>query len=201
VIFTRRKLTDSPLIELPDETVCPQRRRLLCGIAGGAVALAAPSLSHAAKISGKQRALSFVHTHTGEEMSLIYKVGERFVPQSLVSVAHLMRDFRSGDVHPIDPQLLDTLWQVQRNLKSSKPFEIISAYRSPKTNTMLRKRSAHTGVAEKSMHLTGQAVDIRLLGSSLSDVRDAAKELKRGGVGYYSESDFVHVDTGRVRYW
>lgn len=196
MIFTRRSKTD-----VQEESVCPQRRRLLCGMAGGAVALAAPGLAHATKLSSKQRALSFVHTHTGEEMSLIYKVGDRFVPQSLVSVAHLMRDFRNGDTHPIDPHLLDVLWQMQRNLKNTQSFEIISAYRSPQTNMMLRERSVHSGVAEKSMHLTGQAIDIRLPGSALSDVRDAAKELKRGGVGYYAASDFVHVDTGRVRYW
>jgi uncharacterized protein YcbK (DUF882 family) len=112
-----------------------------------------------------------------------------------------MRDFRSGDVHPIDPSLLDVLWQTQANLKSAAPFEIISAYRSPQTNTMLRGRSSHTGVAKNSMHLTGQAVDIRLPGVALADVRDAALDLKRGGVGYYADSGFVHLDTGRVRRW
>jgi len=198
MLFTRKTLIDLP----EDEHICAQRRRLLRGMVGGVAALAAPGLANAARVvPSKQRSLSFVHTHTGEEVSLVYKVGERFLPRSMASIAHLMRDFRSGDVHPIDPQLLDVLWKVQHNLKNSNPFEIISAYRSPKTNMMLRNRSTHSGVAEKSMHLTGQAIDIRLPGSALSDVRDAAKELKRGGVGYYSGSDFVHVDTGRVRAW
>jgi uncharacterized protein YcbK (DUF882 family) len=197
MLFTRRAPAADGM-----EQPCPQRRRLLQGLAGGAVLLAAPSLSHATTLAkGKQRALSFIHTHTGEEMSLVYKVGDNFIKRSMVSIAHLMRDFRSGDVHPIDPQLLDVLWQMQRNLKNTRPFEIISAYRSPATNEMLRHRSANTGVAKQSMHLTGQAIDIRLPGSALSDVRDAAKELKRGGVGYYAQSDFVHVDTGKVRYW
>lgn len=197
MLFTRRAPAADGM-----EQPCPQRRRLLQGLAGGAVLLAAPSLSNATALAkGKQRALSFIHTHTGEEMSLVYKVGDNFIKRSMVSIAHLMRDFRSGDVHPIDPQLLDVLWQMQRNLKNTRPFEIISAYRSPATNEMLRHRSANTGVAKQSMHLTGQAIDIRLPGSALSEVRDAAKELKRGGVGYYAQSDFVHVDTGKVRYW
>jgi len=197
MLFTRKTSLD-----LPDgEYVCSQRRRLLRGMAGGAAALAVPGFANAKRLPSSQRSLSFIHTHTGEEMSLVYKMGDHFLPRSMASIAHLMRDFRSGDIHPIDPQLLDVLWKVQHSLKNSRPFEIISAYRSPKTNMMLRNRSVHSGVAEKSMHLTGQAIDIRLPGSALSDVRDAAKELKRGGVGYYADSDFVHVDTGKVRYW
>lgn len=184
------------------EDACPDRRRLLKNLAGGAALLAAPGLSNATIVAGgKKRSLSFLHTHTGEQMSLVYKIGDKFLPKSMTNIAYLMRDFRSGDVHPIDPELLDVLWQVQRNLKNSNPFEIISAYRSPATNSMLRSRSVNTGVARNSMHLTGQAIDIRLPGAALCDVRDAALELKRGGVGYYAHSDFVHLDTGRVRDW
>lgn len=185
------------------DTACLQRRRLLKGLAGGAALLAAPGFANAVTPvpSKLQRSLSFLHTHTGEQISLVYKIGDKFLPKSMTSIAHLMRDFRSGDVHPIDPALLDVLWQVQRNLKNANPFEIISAYRSPATNSMLRSRSANTGVAKQSMHLTGQAIDIRLPGTALGDVRDAALELKRGGVGYYASSGFVHLDTGRVRHW
>ncbi|HSC76068.1 MAG TPA: DUF882 domain-containing protein [Pseudomonadales bacterium] len=197
-LFQRPTVDSSPVAQ---ETACPDRRRLLKTMAGGAALLAAPGLVNAVPLAGKKRSLSFVHTHTGEQMSLIYKIGDKFLPNSMTSIAHLMRDFRSGDVHPIDPELLDVLWQVQRNLKNSNPFQIISAYRSPATNSMLRSRSVNTGVAKNSMHLTGQAIDIRLPGAALCDVRDAALELKRGGVGYYASSDFVHVDTGRVRSW
>ncbi|HNI37459.1 MAG TPA: YcbK family protein [Pseudomonadales bacterium] len=197
MLFTRKTSLDLP----DNEHVCTQRRRLLRGMAGGAVALVAPGLVNAERLPTSQRSLSFVHIDTGEKMSLVYKMGDRFLPRSMASIAHLMRDYRSGDIHPIDPQLLDVLWKVQHNLKNSRPFEIISAYRSPATNLMMRNRSAHTGVAKKSMHLTGQAIDLRLPGSALCDVRDAAKELKRGGVGYYAESNFVHIDTGSVRYW
>lgn len=197
-------LPDSNRNSLPEtpEVACQQRRRLLKGLAGGAALMMAPALGNAGMLgNAKQRMLSFSHTHTGETMSVVYKVGDKFLSNSLASISRLMRDFRSGDVHPMDPALLDILWQMQRNLKNNRSFEIISAYRSPKTNSMLRSRSAKTGVARNSMHLTGQAIDIRLPGSSLSDVRDAALELKRGGVGYYAHSGFVHVDTGRVRSW
>ena len=182
---------------------CLQRRQLLLTMAGGVALLAMPGLASATVKSGVSlnRKLAFVHTHTGEELSLVYKVGNNYVPDAMVKLAHLMRDFLSGDVHPIDPSLLDVLWQTQANLKTTAPFEIISAFRSPKTNTMLRGRSSHTGVAKNSMHLTGQAIDIRMPGVALADVRDAAQELKRGGVGYYADSGFVHLDTGRVRRW
>ncbi len=181
---------------------CPDRRLLLKAMAGGAALLAAPGIGHANIAPLKnQRALAFAHTHTGEQLSVVYKAGDVYVPQAMARIAYLMRDFRSGDVHPMDPQLLDTLWQVQHNLKTSKPFEIISAYRSPATNNKLRSRSAHTGVAKDSQHLYGKAIDIRLPGVALADVRDAALELKKGGVGYYRDSDFVHLDTGRVRRW
>ena len=105
--------------------------------------LAAPGFANASMLNNaKQRMLSFSHTHTGETMSVVYKVGDKFVSNSMANISRLMRDFRSGDVHPIDPALLDVLWQVQRNLKNTHAFEIISAYRSPKSNNMLRSRSA-----------------------------------------------------------
>lgn len=202
--FIRRLIQGTSTHDLTvQHPTCLQRRRLLQTMAGGAALMAMPGLATATIKSGAtlQKRLAFAHTHTGEQLSVVYKVGNNYVPDAMVQLAHLMRDFRSGDVHPIDPGLLDILWQTQANLKSTAPFEIISAYRSPKTNTMLRGRSSHTGVAKNSMHLSGQAVDIRLPGVALADVRDAALELKRGGVGYYADSGFVHLDTGRVRRW
>lgn len=198
MFFFRRPTPDS--LQPSPEVACLQRRRLLTGMAGAAALVALPDMANALSRS-PARSLAFNHTHTGEKLSLVYRIGDRYVPEGLARLSRLMRDFRSGDVHPIDPALLDVLWQTQQNLRSSSPFEIISAFRSPKTNAMLRGRSAHTGVAQKSMHLTGQAIDIRLRGVPLADVRDAALELKRGGVGYYADSGFVHLDTGRVRRW
>ncbi|MCC7488466.1 MAG: DUF882 domain-containing protein, partial [Gammaproteobacteria bacterium] len=114
-------------------------------------------------------------------------------------INHLLRDFRSGAVHPIDPRLLDVLHDVQAMSGSSGRYEIISAFRSPATNEMLRHKSS--GVAQKSLHLQGQAVDVRLEGLATGTLRRAALSLGRGGVGYYPDSDFVHLDTGRVRAW
>lgn len=184
-----------------DHATCLQRRRLLRAMAGGAALIALPGVAEASLRKGGARALAFSHTHTGEQLSLVYKVAGQYVPEAMARISRLMRDFRTGDAHPMDPAMLDILWQLQRSLKTEQPFQIISAYRSPRTNTMLRGRSAHTGVAQKSLHLTGQAIDIRLPGVPLADVRDAALELRRGGVGYYPDSDFVHIDTGRVRRW
>jgi len=110
-----------------------------------------------------------------------------------------MRDFRTGDTIGMDVGLMDILYRLRTALDSSQPFEIISAYRSPKTNAYLAARSS--GVAKHSYHTKGMAIDIRLPGRQLRDVRRAALDLRLGGVGYYPRSNFVHVDTGRVRFW
>jgi uncharacterized protein YcbK (DUF882 family) len=110
-----------------------------------------------------------------------------------------MRDFRTGDVHPIDPSLLDLLHDLASLTETRSPFEIISAYRSPATNAALKSHS--DGVASKSLHLLGQAIDVRLGDTPLKHLRSAALARRRGGVGYYPGSNFVHVDTGRVRAW
>ncbi|MCO4864084.1 DUF882 domain-containing protein [Cupriavidus sp. WGlv3] len=146
------------------------------------------------------RTLAFDHTHTGERVSLVYAVGDRFVPDALTTLNGFLRDHYSGKVGTIDPQLFDLLFQVRRELGTDKPFQVISGYRSPATNSRLRN-SRGGGVARHSLHMDGKAIDIRLAGVSLADVRDAAKSLQRGGVGYYESDQFVHIDTGRVRYW
>jgi len=110
-----------------------------------------------------------------------------------------LRDHRTGDHHSMDPALFDLLHQVQARLECRGEFQIISGYRSPKTNKMLRRNSS--GVAKRSMHMDGKALDIRLEGCDLKQLHRAAKSLKAGGVGLYTRSNFVHVDTGRVRYW
>ncbi|NUT17351.1 MAG: DUF882 domain-containing protein [Cupriavidus sp.] len=146
------------------------------------------------------RTLAFDHTHTGERVSLVYAVGDRFVPEALTTLNGFLRDHYSGKVGTIDPQLFDLLFQVRRELGTDKPFQVISGYRSPATNSRLRN-SRGGGVAKHSLHMDGKAIDIRLAGVSLADVRDAAKSLQGGGVGYYETDQFVHIDTGRVRYW
>ena len=165
----------------------------LCGLAS--LSLAAPVLAR----THERRAVSFVHTHTGEKLTAHYFAGGCYQPHCLQQVDHLLRDFRTGEVHPIDPALLDILYDLQVASDRDAPFEIICGYRSPATNELLRRTS--DGVAEHSLHLVGQAIDVRLNGFATHKLYSLARELKRGGAGFYASSDFVHIDTGRVRYW
>ncbi|HET6628565.1 MAG TPA: DUF882 domain-containing protein [Woeseiaceae bacterium] len=146
-----------------------------------------------------QRSLSFYHTHTGKRLDVVYARGGEYVESALEEVERFLSDFRTGDRKTIDPELLDLLYELRETLGSDGTFEVISAYRSPKTNAMLRKRGS--GVARNSQHLAGKAIDVRLRDVSLVRLRDAAIAMERGGVGYYEASNFVHLDTGRVRRW
>jgi uncharacterized protein YcbK (DUF882 family) len=145
------------------------------------------------------RVLRFSHTHTGERLEVDYFVDGAYLPDALETVNHFLRDFRTGDIYPIDPELLDLLHRLAGMTETSRPFQVISGYRSPATNEMLRHRSE--GVAAGSLHMRGQAIDIRLGDVPLRALRRAALAAHRGGVGYYPASDFVHVDTGRPRTW
>ena len=153
----------------------------------------------AALARSEVRTLAFSHTHTGEKLDIVYARDGAYLPEALRQINYLLRDFRSGDVHSIDPQLLDVLARVRDQVGSRGTFEVISGFRSPATNDMLRQHSS--GVARNSMHLKGQAIDVRLAGADTRQVRRAALSLRRGGVGYYPDSDFVHLDTGPVRTW
>ncbi|MEO7888979.1 MAG: DUF882 domain-containing protein [Vicinamibacterales bacterium] len=145
------------------------------------------------------RGLNFVHTHTAERLQVEYFSGGRYLPDALATVNHFLRDFRTGDIHVIEPALLDLLHQLASTTKAARPFQVISGYRSPVTNAMLRQHSE--GVASGSLHMKGQAIDIRLADVPLASLHRAALALRLGGVGYYPSSDFVHVDVGRVRSW
>jgi uncharacterized protein YcbK (DUF882 family) len=148
------------------------------------------------------RSLSFFNTHTGERLRAEYCFGVEYEAGALAEINHILRDFRAGEVKPIDPKLLDLRHELSGTLEVDQPFHIISGYRSPHTNQWLRARGgAGTGVASTSLHMVGKAIDIRLPGVKLDHLRGAARALKLGGVGYYPSSNFVHVDTGRVRYW
>ena len=172
------------------------RRGFLTATLAALPALAMPDVVLA---DPRARALSFLHTHTGEKLTVEYFSGGRYLRDALASVDHLLRDFRTGDVHVIEPTLLDLLHQVAAATSSAQPFRVISGYRSPVTNAALRSRSE--GVAAGSLHMTGQAIDISLPDVPLTTLRDAARALRGGGVGYYPASNFVHVDVGRVRTW
>ena len=159
---------------------------------------ARPTRTLAGALSGP-RELKFLHTHTGEKLVVEYAGRDGYISDALTTVNHFLRDFRTGDVHAIDPGLLDLLYRVNDATQSTRPFEIISGYRSPATNAMLHLRSE--GVPAHSLHMVGQAIDIRLADVPLKSLREAALTLHGGGVGYYPKSNFVHVDTGRIRFW
>jgi uncharacterized protein YcbK (DUF882 family) len=181
-----------------DETLPPSsRRRFLGGLASfSALALAAPA---AALPRNEERVLSFFNTHTSERLTLPYFADGAYLDGSLSRLDAFLRDHRTGQQHPIDPALFDLLHDLRRAARSTSPFHVISCYRSPTTNAMLRATSG--GVAGGSLHVQGRAIDIRVTDVKTTVLRDAARELRRGGVGYYRDSDFVHVDTGRVRAW
>jgi uncharacterized protein YcbK (DUF882 family) len=173
------------------------RRAVLYRLVGG-LSLLLPAWRQVASAS-EERRLRFSHTHTGERLSVVYRAGGRYVPEALEQLDHFLRDFRTANVHRIDPELLDVLYGIQVATESRGTYEVISAYRSPVTNEELRRKSG--GVAKNSMHMKGKAIDVRLTDVATTRLRDAALKLQRGGVGYYPKSDFVHVDTGRVRRW
>lgn len=177
----------------------PSRRRFLMAVGGVCGAAASFGAAPVLAAGRSARSLSLIHTHTGERLSAVYFQDGCYQADCLTRIDHLLRDFRTGDVHPIDPGVLDILFELQTRADRDAPFEVICGYRSPATNAMLHQRSE--GVAVHSMHLEGRAIDVRLSGYSTRRLASQARALGRGGVGYYASSDFVHVDTGRVRHW
>lgn len=163
------------------------------------VVAAAVLLAPERAVSVDERQLSFYHTHTDRRLDVVYARGGEYVDEGLDRIEAFLSDFRTGDRREIDPELLDLLYDLRAAVGSRGRYEVISAYRSPKTNEMLRGRSG--GVASKSQHMVGKAIDVRLRDVPLKRLRDTAIEMQRGGVGYYPESDFVHLDTARVRRW
>jgi uncharacterized protein YcbK (DUF882 family) len=146
--------------------------------------------------------LRFYHTHTNERLDIIYRRGESYLPDALAELDHFLRDHRTGEVRHFDPHLFDLLYDLTASVNdASGEIDVICGYRTPWSNEFLRNRSAHTGVALHSLHMQAEAIDIRLAGIPTAAVRDAALHLERGGVGYYRDSNFVHVDVGRVRRW
>jgi uncharacterized protein YcbK (DUF882 family) len=186
--------------------ILPRRAFLGIGAAAAAAALV-PSRAQAATraatgAKAPERVLSFFNTHTGERLKAAYCTGGAYQPDALRDLNYILRDFRANEIKPIDPRVFDLLSELGGTLETDQPFHIISGYRSPQTNAMLRERGGNaTGVASHSLHMVGQAIDIRVPGVQLENLRNAAKSLKIGGVGFYPDLYFVHVDVGRVRYW
>jgi uncharacterized protein YcbK (DUF882 family) len=183
---------------VPRDPAAPSRgrRRFLGALAfAGASALCGTRAFAAAPA----RELGFLNLHTGERLRLPYWEAGSYLRDALAEIDHVLRDHRANAVHAIDLRLLDLLSHLQGVLGSRREFEVISGYRAPSTNAMLRARS--TGVSRGSLHLQGKAIDIRLPGVDLARLHLAAVSLRGGGVGLYRASNFIHVDTGRVRYW
>lgn len=146
--------------------------------------------------------LHFYHTHTNERLDIVYRRGNEYLPMALARLDYFLRDHRTGDIRHFDPRLFDLLFDLTNSLHDSGgEIDVICGYRTPWSNEYLRTRSPHSGVAEHSLHMQAEAIDIRLPGIPTAELRDAALHLQRGGVGYYSASNFVHVDVGRVRHW
>jgi uncharacterized protein YcbK (DUF882 family) len=186
-----------------------QRRKVLIGGLGLVTLAAMNPSARAAALAGARpgtrstaldaHTLSFYHLHTAETLSVTYRENGALVPDAVAAITHLLRDFRTGEVHAIDVDLLDTLSLLHEAAGHRGHFEVISGFRSPRTNAALRRVT--DGVAEGSLHMSGRAIDVRSTGIATKDLRAAALELARGGVGYYPSSNFVHLDTGAFRTW
>ncbi len=179
-----------------------RRSFLKLGGMGTAAALAPTSLfASMQKQQSKEefRTLSFYNLHTGESLKTTYWEQGIYHPEALEEISHVLRDFRTNETHDMDIALFDLLHDIRNQTGSKKSFNVISGYRSPKTNAMLHTTTQ--GVATKSLHMVGKAIDINLPGFKLADLRKVAMHQRQGGVGFYPKSNFVHVDTGRVRYW
>ncbi len=179
------------------------RREFATLLSGAGLAALSPSLSWATmqqtaapKLS---RSIMLRSIHTGESGAFNYMIDGQLVRPELERLFHLLRDHRSGDVHPIDSKLLEQLYRLQQAHGKDTPFEVISGYRSAKTNAMLGAKSG--GVAKKSFHMQGRAIDINMPGVALSELHRSATAMQAGGVGKYTRSGFIHIDTGHVRSW
>ena len=173
------------------------RRQFLRSI--GTMALGVAAARAARSAGDSRRSLSFVHTHTGEQLTAAYFDDGAYCGPVLQQVNQLLRDFRTEAVFPIDPAVLDRLYWLRSATGLDEPFHVISGYRSPATNAALRARSG--GVAEHSLHIQGRAIDVRMPGMPTGQLALLAQRQASGGVGYYRVSDFIHVDTGRLRSW
>ncbi|MBV8578151.1 MAG: DUF882 domain-containing protein, partial [Acetobacteraceae bacterium] len=158
---------------------------------------------HDATAENETRTLSFHHTHSGEDLTVTFKRDGRYDEDALKQLNHFLRDWRTQDQIVMDRHLFDIIWDVYRDVDGKQPIQIVSAYRSPATNAMLRRRSADSGVARFSQHMLGHAMDFYIPGVPLEQIRFAGLRLQRGGVGFYptSGSPFVHLDTGSIRMW
>lgn len=185
--------------EFPRGEIDLTRRRLLKNALIAVPTIIAARYSEPVEAAAESRHVALFHTHTGESLELPYFAAGEYQRNALRRLNSFLRDHRTGDVGVMDPALFDYLNEVARATGVDPRFEVISGFRSAASNEMLRAQGG--GVARDSMHLKGKAIDVRLKGVGSDRLSEAALELARGGVGYYGKSDFVHLDTGRVRSW
>lgn len=197
MLFVLSKLIASLLYLLVAMEKISRRQILKFGLCA-AVAIAVPAPVFA-RADFPVKKLAFYNIHTGEKLRVVFRENGEYIPEALTEINHLLRDFRTSDIHKIDPKLLDQLHTLQQLVESEDPFHVISGYRSPETNNSLAAKSK--GVAKHSFHMQGRAIDICLPGKDLSTLRKAAMSIKNGGVGFYPARGFIHVDTGPVRHW
>lgn len=145
----------------------------------------------------KDRTISIVNMHTGERISTTYWSNGKYLKNELADISKVLRDHRTGEIIAFDSRLFDFLGLIHEKVGSKNEFQIWSAYRSPKTNASLRSM----GAAENSYHIRGKALDLNLPGTHLTNMKKAARSLRAGGVGFYPESKFIHLDTGPARSW
>jgi uncharacterized protein YcbK (DUF882 family) len=176
-----------------------QRRSFLKSSVVLASAVGMPALAKAAQPAPAERTLRMYNTHTGESLRSVFWAEGQFIPDALKDINKLLRDHRNDKIAEMDPKLIVLLNDVSDKFGNNQVLHIISGYRSPESNAKLA--AASNGVARHSMHMDGKAIDIRLPGKNLAQLHKAAMSMKAGGVGYYPDSQFVHMDTGRVRYW
>lgn len=180
--------------------ISTDRRRFVGRTLGLAAGLCAAGQAPAAIIrSDSDRTLAFHNLHTSEDLECCYWSAGSYDPVALEDINYVLRDHRAEEVEQIAPELLDLLTRVRRELGTRNPYHVISGYRSPQTNAKLRTKS--NGVAKKSLHMQGKAIDVRIPGVALADLRQVGLDLEAGGVGYYPGSNFVHLDIGRPRFW
>lgn len=207
--ITVQHITEHRLMSDTDnQIVDPSRRSILKGLAMGSVAALSATINpttirpvYASSQAAPQppRSLSLRNIHTLEELEVTYWENGKYIDDAVLQLSHHMRDHRENETLLMDPALLDTLWKVREKVDPAMRFDVISGYRTPKTNAMLRQRSS--SVAKFSYHMVGKAVDISTHQAPISALRDAGLAVRRGGVGYYPKSRFIHLDSGPVRSW
>jgi uncharacterized protein YcbK (DUF882 family) len=187
------------MMVMHNQSYLPANRRTFLKLGASALMAALCPWPAAAAVNPGNRILSFYNIHTKETLTTCYYANGKFVQRALGRISHIMRDHRTGDIQPVDPELLNLLHQIVLQIQPASPISIVSGYRSPRTNAALRRITG--GVSQNSLHMEGRAIDFRIPGYRTDGIRELAIDLHSGGVGYYPANNFVHLDTGPIKIW